>query len=77
MTQVFNADNRNRGVGIGEHLAFMETTPKRVRAVLSGIAIADSTEVQIMYETNHQPVYYFPPESIDWGLMEPTTKTTH
>ena len=39
-------------------------------------AIADSTNVQIMFETKHQPVYYFPMEDVRMDLMFATDLST-
>ena len=77
MTQAFRAYEGAVAQGIGDHLAFMEPTAKRIRAVLGGETIADSTHVLIMYETKHVPVYYFPFADVRMDLMEPTTNNTH
>jgi len=42
-----------------------------VQARWNGATIADSDET-IVIEGNH----YFPPDSIDWNLLESTTETT-
>jgi uncharacterized protein (DUF427 family) len=42
-----------------------------VQARWNGLTIADSDETTVV-EGNH----YFPPESIDWTLLEATTTTT-
>jgi uncharacterized protein (DUF427 family) len=75
MTQAFRALEAGPK-GLDDHLAFMENTPKRVRVMFGGEAIADSTNVQIMFETKHQPVYYFPMEDVRMDLMFATERST-
>ncbi len=60
----------------GEHTVRLEPTAKRVRAYLGGIPIADSTAVQMLFETNHLPVYYFPVEDVRMELLERTDHHT-
>jgi uncharacterized protein (DUF427 family) len=75
MTQAFRALDSG-AKGLDDHLAFMEDTPKRIRVMFGGEAIADSTRVQIMFETKHQPVYYFPMEDVRMDLMFETDHST-
>jgi len=75
-TPAFRAVQDPRPQGKEDHLAFLEPTPKRVRVTLAGETIADSTRVQIMFETNHQPVYYFPMEDVRMDLMHTTDTST-
>lgn len=75
MTQAFKALDA-KPQGRGDHLAFMEPTPRRIRVVLEGETIADSTSVLIMHETNHSPVYYFPFADVRMDLMTPTDNST-
>lgn len=75
-TPAFRAIQEPRPQGREDHLAFLEPTPKRIRVVLGGETIADSTRVQIMFETNHQPVYYFPFDDVRMELMTPTDTGT-
>lgn len=50
----------------------IEPTERRLRVVFNGEVIADSSDVQVMYETRHQPVYYFPVADVRMDLLEPT-----
>jgi uncharacterized protein (DUF427 family) len=54
----------------------IEPWPRRVRAMLGNVAVADSTRVLLLLEQGHLPVYYFPPEDVRTDLMEPTDKHT-
>jgi uncharacterized protein (DUF427 family) len=71
MTQAFRAIEA-KPKGRGDHLAFMEPTPRRVRAMLDGVAIVDSENVLIMHETGHAPAYYFPFADVRMDLMTAT-----
>lgn len=75
MTQAFRAIEAG-AKGRENHLAFMEPTPKRIRVTFAGETIADSTNVLVMQETNHQPVYYFPMNDVRMDLMVPTDNST-
>ena len=63
--------------GKNKQIATLEPTTKRIRVLFAGEVIADSTQVQIMYETSHVPVYYFPMTDVRMDLMEPTHHKTH
>ncbi len=76
MTQAFGAYGLGTAKGIGEHLAFLEPTPKRIRATFGGETIVDSRHAVLMYETRHQPVYYFPMADVRMDLLEETDKST-
>ena len=71
-----NKRNQNDS-GLNKHIATLELTSKRVRVVFAGEIIADSKQVQIMYETGHVPVYYFPMTDVRMDLMEPTDHKTY
>jgi uncharacterized protein (DUF427 family) len=58
-----------------EHLMF-EPTAKRVRAMLAGITIADSTNVMIMHEPGRLAVYYFPIADVRQDLLTPSSRRT-
>jgi uncharacterized protein (DUF427 family) len=54
----------------------LEPTAKRLRVVLGGAVIADTTRAHRVLETSHPPVYYIPPEDIAPGALEPVARTT-
>jgi uncharacterized protein (DUF427 family) len=76
MTQAFKAHEVGAAKDIVEHVAYMEPTPKRVRVIFNGETIADSRRVLIMFETKHQPVYYFPLDDVRMDLMQETPSST-
>lgn len=52
-------------------------SPKRVRAVFAGTAVADSVSALLVRETRHTPVYYFPRRDVRIDLMQATARSTH
>ena len=55
----------------------MVPSPKRVRVKLNGETIADSSQVMLMHETGHDPVYYFPQEDLAMERFSTTGHHTH
>jgi uncharacterized protein (DUF427 family) len=53
----------------------IEPSPKWVRAYLGGIAIADSTRAQLVWEIPYYPTYYFPAEDVRTDLLVATGET--
>ena len=43
----------------------LENCTRRVRVIVGGVTIADSTRTRRVLETSHPPVYYIPPEDVD------------
>ena len=76
MTQAFRAYETGAAKGIEEHISFLEPTPKRIRVTFGGETLADTTRAVIMYETRHQPVYYFPMTDVRMDLLEETDHGT-
>jgi uncharacterized protein (DUF427 family) len=53
-----------------------ELSPRRVRVKFNGETVADSTNVHLLFETRHLPVYYFPLSDVRMDLMAPTEHHT-
>jgi uncharacterized protein (DUF427 family) len=49
----------------------VEPSGRRVRVVLAGAVIADTTGAHRVLETSHPPVYYVPLEDVAPGALEP------
>jgi uncharacterized protein (DUF427 family) len=47
----------------------IESSPRRVRAMIGGHAVADSTSVDLLFETGRLPVYYFPRKDVSADLL--------
>ena len=53
----------------------IEPSPRRVRAFLHGVPIADSKRVKLVFEPKRLPVYYFPLSDVRTDLLRPTDYT--
>ena len=47
----------------------LEESHARIRVVVDGLTIANSTRTKRVLETSHPPVYYIPPEDIDTDFL--------
>src|ERR687887_218680 len=63
----------DHGPGSGNRI---EPAGRRVRAVFAGTTVADSTDVLVLLEARHLPVYYFPVADVRLDLLEPTDTST-
>ncbi len=54
----------------------VEPSGKRVRVMLGGAVLADTTRAYRVLETSHPPVYYVPLEDIASGSLEPSRGRT-
>jgi uncharacterized protein (DUF427 family) len=50
--------------------------PRRIRAVVGGETIVDSTRALYLFERDHLPVYYFPESDVRMERFEPSARTT-
>ena len=55
----------------------VEPVPERIRVVVSGVTVVDSTRTLRVLETAGPPVYYLPPEDVRLDLLERTAHSTH
>jgi uncharacterized protein (DUF427 family) len=55
----------------------IETNARRVRVLVSGRFVADSTRTVYLFEQGHLPIYYFPRADVRFDLLEGSTTTTH
>jgi uncharacterized protein (DUF427 family) len=49
----------------------------RVRVILNGRAVADTTRALVLKETTLKPVFYIPREDAEMAAFERTTHSTH
>jgi uncharacterized protein (DUF427 family) len=56
---------------------YLEPSPKRIRTLVEGETIADSSRAMLLQESGLQPTYYFPAEDVRTELFEPSEKHTH
>ncbi len=57
-----------------EHVLYLESTPRRVRVVLGGETVADSTQVRLLHPPERTPTYLFPREHVRTELFEPSQR---
>ncbi len=69
--------NVNRGNENTDHWVLNEVSPKRIRVMFNGEAVADSTQALLMMEAWHRPAYYFPQSDVRMDLMRRTDESTH
>ncbi len=55
-----------------EHALYVEASPRRVRVLLGGVTVADSTSVVLLHPPDRTPTYLFPKEHVRTELFEPT-----
>lgn len=54
----------------------IEETASRLRVVIGGITVADTTRGRRVLETSQPPAYYFPPDDVDRSLLRRSTSRT-
>lgn len=55
----------------------VEPNHRRLRVLVDGVVVADTTRSLYLFEVDHLPVYYFPLDDIGVDLIEPTAHTTY
>lgn len=54
----------------------LEDSSKRIRVVLNGVTIADTTRAKRVLETSHPPTYYIPPEDVKTEFLRAIPRTS-
>lgn len=55
----------------------LEPNHRRIRVVVDGVVVADTTRSIYLFELGHVPVYYLPKADVRFDLLEHTDRTTH
>lgn len=55
---------------------FWDPVPQRIRVVVAGETVVDTTNARLLHETGLLPVYYFPDEDVRRELLEPSETHT-
>ena len=55
----------------------VDAVPERIRVVVGGVTIADSTRARRVLETAGAPVYYIPRDDVRMDLLTRTAHSTH
>lgn len=59
------------------HRLLFDDFPRRVRAVLGGVTVADTVRGKLLHETGLLPVLYFPERDVRTDLLVPSEHTMH
>lgn len=54
----------------------VEPTSKRIRVIVNGVVIADTTSAKRVLETSHPPAYYIPKADVKMEYLSPTRQQT-
>jgi uncharacterized protein (DUF427 family) len=54
----------------------LKPEPERIRVLIDGVTVADTTRAYRVLETSHPPSYYLPPEDVRMDLVLPNDRTT-
>jgi uncharacterized protein (DUF427 family) len=54
----------------------IEASTRRIRVVLGGVTVAETTRALRVLETSHPPVYYVPPDDVRTEFLRPSRKHT-
>ncbi|WP_104529060.1 DUF427 domain-containing protein [Blastococcus saxobsidens] len=57
-----------------EQVIYLERSPRRVRVVLGGETVADSTDVRLLHPPGRTPTYLFPRQDVRTDLFEPSDR---
>ena len=60
-----------------DHPIAIEPARERVRVMLDGVAVADTTRALVLREAAYQPVFYIPREDTQLALLTRSAHTTH
>ena len=60
-----------------KHRIFFEAYPRRLRALVGGRTLVDTTEGRLLHETGIPPVAYVPVGDLDQSLLERTESASH
>ena len=58
------------------YVAFTMPSPKCIRVTVGDMTVADSTNVLVLYESDHLPVYYFPMRDVHEEYLLSSSTTT-
>ncbi|HEY8382118.1 MAG TPA: DUF427 domain-containing protein [Microvirga sp.] len=60
-----------------DHPITVTANPHRIRVVLGGFIVAETTNAQTLQEANYPPVHYIPRGDVRMDLLDPTDHRTH
>jgi uncharacterized protein (DUF427 family) len=71
------AGDMNSRIEGPKHVLYFEDYPHRIRALLGGETVIDTTAGKLLYESSLPPQLYVPQADVRADLIEPTGHTTH
>ena len=66
----------NEAVRVDGQPIWWEESPRRVRGVIAGRTVVDSTRAKLLHERGHLPKWYFPIEDVDSDVLVATDHHT-
>ena len=60
-----------------DHPITITQNPHRIRVMLGGFIVAETTQALTLQEANYPPVQYIPREDVRMDLLDPTDHHTH
>lgn len=60
-----------------DHPITIEPNPNRIRVVLGGVIVAETTRALTLKEGSYPPVQYVPREDVEFDLFERTERRSH
>ena len=60
-----------------DHPITIEANPNRVRVVLGGTIVAETTRALTLREGHYAPVFYIPREDVEFDLFDRTDRHSH
>ena len=60
-----------------DHPITIEPNPHRVRVLIGGVIVAETTKAKTLREANLRPVQYIPREDLEADLFEASRTTSH
>ena len=70
-------DDVNYAIDGPKHRLLMHPFPRRVRAMLGGVTVLDTTRGVLLHESNILPRFYLPLADVQGELLERTDHSTH
>jgi uncharacterized protein (DUF427 family) len=71
------SDQVHQQAGTPDHPIFIGRADGRIRVTFGGHVVADSDEALQLTEASYAPVYYLPPQHVDFNVLERSDHKTH
>ena len=62
--------------GTPDHPILIGPAPHRIRVTFAGRIVAESGEALVLTEASYPPVYYLPPQHVDFAVLERSSHRT-